>query len=83
MSRIADIQERIRRLDEISTLPGIFTKMAAVVADERASSRDLAAIISEDQALTAKILKLGNSAYYGCFKQVSTVEQAVTVVGFN
>jgi putative nucleotidyltransferase with HDIG domain len=83
MSRIANIQERIQRLDEIPTLPGLFRKIVAVIEDDRASVKDLASIISDDQAVTAKVLKLANSAYYGCFKQVSTVEQAVTVVGFN
>jgi len=83
MSRIANIQERIRRLDEIPTLPGLFRRIGVGIGDDRASAKDIASIISEDRALTAKILKLANSAYYGSFKQVSTVEQAVTVVGFN
>ena len=83
MSRITNIQERLRQLDEIPTLPGLFKKIVAVIEDDRAGLKDLAAIISDDQALAAKVLKLANSAYYGCFKQVSTVEQAVTVVGFN
>jgi len=83
MNRIANIQERIRRLDEIPTLPGLFRKIVAVIGDDRASAKDLASIISDDQALTAKVLKLANSAYYGSFKQVSTVEQAITIVGFN
>jgi len=83
MSRASNILDRIRRLDEIPTLPGLFRKIVAVLDDDRASARELAAIISDDQALTAKILKLANSAYYGRFRQVSTVEEAVMVVGFN
>jgi len=83
MSRATNILDRIRRLDEIPTLPGLFRKIVAVLDDDQASVRDLASIISDDQALTAKILKLANSAYYGRFRQVSTVEEAVMVVGFN
>lgn len=83
MSQATNILDRIRRLHEVPTLPGLFRKIVAVLDDDRASVRDLAPIISEDQALTAKILKLANSAYYGRFRQVSTVEEAVMVVGFN
>jgi HD-like signal output (HDOD) protein len=83
MSRAGEIKGRIRRLEQVPTLPGFFNKIVETVADDRTSAKDLAEIISMDQALTAKVLRLANSAYYGRFRKVSTVEQAVTIVGFN
>ena len=83
MSRAREIRGQIRRLEEVPTLPGFFNKIVDTIADDRSSVNDLAGIISKDQALTAKILRLSNSAYYGRFRKVSTVEEAVTIVGFN
>jgi putative nucleotidyltransferase with HDIG domain len=43
----------------------------------------LATIISSDQALSARVLSLANSAYYGHRATVSTVQRAMTVIGMN
>lgn len=45
--------------------------------------REVAGIISKDPMLTASILKVANSSYYGLAKQVSNVKQAVSVMGFS
>jgi len=78
--RIRFIAEKIIRLP---TLPTVVAKMMALVDSPKASARSLAKLIQSDQALTAKILKLANSAYYGFQRQVSTVNLAIVVVGFN
>jgi HD-like signal output (HDOD) protein len=83
MTRAREIREQIRRLEDVPTLPSFFNKIVETIADEWSDAKDLAEIISKDQALTAKILRLANSAYYGRFREVSTVEQAVTTVGFS
>ena len=83
MSTPEEIKQRIRKLEEIPTLPTFFNKIMETLESERASVKDLAVTISQDPALTAKVFKLANSAYYGRFKKVSTVEQAVSTIGFN
>ena len=83
MTKVPEIRGQIRRLEGVPTLPTFFNKIVETIADDRTSSKDLAETISKDQALTAKILRLANSAYYGRFREISTVEQAVTIVGFN
>jgi HD-like signal output (HDOD) protein len=83
MSSAEEIKKRIRKLEEIPTLPEFFNKIMETIESERTSVKDLAKIIGQDPALTSKIFKLSNSAYYGRFKKVSTVEQAVTTVGFK
>jgi HD-like signal output (HDOD) protein len=54
-----------------------------LVDSPRTSARSLARLIEGDQVLTAKILKLANSAYYGFQRQIATVPLAVIVVGFE
>lgn len=51
--------------------------------DDRTGALDLAQVLSTDQALTAKLIKISNSAYYGFARRVSTVREAVLVLGFK
>lgn len=79
--------ERIRRITEsvltLPTLPTVVSKMIEMVDNPKTSAASLARLISTDQALTARILKLANSAYYGFSREISTVNMAIVVLGFN
>ena len=81
-------QEKIKRVRQIAekiiglpTLPTVVAKMIELVDNPKTSAASLAKLISTDQALTAKILKLANSAYYGFPREISTVNLAIVVVG--
>jgi len=78
---------RIKRITEsiigLPTLPTIVSKMLELVDNPRTSAASLARLISSDQTLTARILKLANSAYYGFPREISTVNMAIVVLGFN
>ncbi len=55
-----------------------------VTDDESASAARLSQIILQDAAMTAKVLKLANSAFYNTARQgVSTISRAIVVLGFN
>ncbi len=79
-SRVRQITERIMGLP---TLPSVVAKMIELVDNPKTSAASLARLISTDQALTAKILKLANSPYYGFPREISTVNLAIVVLGFN
>lgn len=78
---------RIKRITEsiigLPTLPTVVSKMIELVDSPRTSAASLARLISTDQALTARILKLANSAYYGFPREISTVNMSIVVLGFN
>lgn len=78
---------RIKRITEsiigLPTLPTVVSKMITLVDNPRTSAASLARLISTDQALTARILKLANSAYYGFSREISTVNMAIVILGFN
>ncbi len=79
-----DIQDQIySKVDELPSLPTIVPKILAIANDEKSSVGDLVAVIRKGPSLTAKILKVANSAYYGFSGKISTVEMAVSVLGFN
>lgn len=55
-----------------------------VTGDEQASAGRLAQVILQDAALTTKVLKLANSAYYNPIRQpISTISRAIVLLGFN
>ena len=70
-------------IDTIPTLPAIVGQVTQTIADPESSARDLMEIIYPDQALTLKILKIANSAFYGRVRETRTLEQALVVLGFD
>jgi len=87
MSKPAPDPLRIKKITEkiigLPTLPTVVSKMIELVDNPKTSAASLANLISTDQALTAKILKMANSAYYGFSREISTVNMAIVVMGFN
>jgi putative nucleotidyltransferase with HDIG domain len=79
--------QKIKRITEsiisLPTLPTVVSKMIQLVDNPKTSASSLARLIYTDQALTARILKLANSAYYGFPREISTVKMAIVVLGFN
>ena len=80
--------ERIARsmLDDTAALvspPDVCLKVNELVNDERATAEDVASIVIRDAGLTARILKLANSSFYGLPTKIDTVSRAVTLLGMG
>jgi len=79
--------KRVRRITEsligLPALPMTVTRLITAISSPQVTARDLARLISSDQAVTATVLKLANSAYYGFSRQVSTVSLAIVVLGYD
>ena len=71
------------RVEELAPLPHVASRVISVAEDDRFSAYDLSAIVATDTALTAKILRLANSAYYGYPRRITTVRDAVVLIGFR
>lgn len=80
---VADLKRLIAKVDDLPTLPRTVLRITEMVNDPRASARDLARIITDDQVLTARLLKLVNSSFYGFPQRVSTVTGAIVLIGFD
>ncbi len=82
-----DTASRIRRITDsilsLPTLPTVVARILELVDNPNSSAGALAALISQDQALTAKVLKLANSSYYGFSRRIATVRLAIVVLGFD
>jgi len=70
----------IDKIDQLPAVTGIYTQLCRLVENE-ASTAEIAAVIEEDPAISAKILQLINSAFYN--KKIGSVKQAVIYLGLN
>ncbi|AEH44402.1 metal dependent phosphohydrolase [Thermodesulfatator indicus DSM 15286] len=77
------IKKRIKNLQSLPTLPPIVGQLTRLIADERSTAQQVAALIERDQVLTSKVLKMVNSAFYGFPRRISTVSNAIVLLGFN
>ena len=75
------MQQLLRASADLGTLPVVFHKLVAVINSPYASASDAANIISTDPALSVKLLRLVNSAFYGLPTKIDTIQRAVTLIG--
>jgi putative nucleotidyltransferase with HDIG domain len=80
---ISDPQKIINKIDDLPTLPRTVLKITELVNDPKSSAKDLARVITDDQVLTARLLKLVNSSFYGFPQRISTVTAAIVLLGFD
>ncbi|KJR99465.1 MAG: hypothetical protein VR65_15885 [Desulfobulbaceae bacterium BRH_c16a] len=71
------------QIDAFPALPATVGKVMAVTADPESSANDLMQAILPDQAMCTAILKVANSAFFGIPREVSTIERAVVVLGYE
>ena len=77
------IQSLIENLETLPTLPEIALQVLKLSGDPDAGINEYHDLISHDAALTAKILRVANSAYYGLRNKVSTLKMAVVMLGLE
>ncbi len=73
----------LRAVKDLPPMPQVVIKAQEVMANPASSFKDLGAIIEMDQAIAARVLKLANSAYYGLRGMVSSIHQAIVVLGYE
>lgn len=75
---------RVQKLRYLPPLSATATRLLAMVGDDRFSLEELALVINQDPGLSARILGLANSAYFGQKNPILTVEEAIIrVLGLN
>lgn len=79
----AAAKKRVQLLKNLPTLPGMIDKISRAVESKRFSAADIGKLISRDQVLTAKVLKLANSAFFGFSRKVGSLTQALVLLGFD
>lgn len=80
--RKSEIWRIIKETKTLPTLPGVITKLSKLSENDKTSVQEMARIVSSDQVLCARVLKLVNSPSYG-FSRVSTISHAMILLGVN
>jgi putative nucleotidyltransferase with HDIG domain len=81
---MTDISESLALdLDDLPSLPAVVMELLGSIDQENVDISVLAKKVSYDQALTAKTLRLANSSTYGLQVKVTTIQQAMTFLGFQ
>jgi putative nucleotidyltransferase with HDIG domain len=73
----------IKKVGDLKVLPFVARKMLDTMGDENCSLTDLGEIIEKDQILTARVLKISNSAMYGLRQQVTSLQHALMILGLK
>lgn len=77
------VREVLGSVERLPVAPESFRKLEAALADPEVSTQDLARIIQEDPGMTAKMLKMVNSAFFGLRRTLSSPQDAVTYLGID
>jgi HD-like signal output (HDOD) protein len=77
------IRQLVARMDRLPTIPTLYAELVEKLQSPSASLDDVAAIVEQDPGLTAKLLQLVNSAFFGLSRRIASVLEAVTYLGLE
>lgn len=77
------IIERIKKAENLPSLPTVAIQVLQMTQSDDISLADIARVIQQDPALTVKVLKVVNSSLFGMSRKISSVQQAMVVLGLR
>ena len=77
------VDAALEKIGDLATLPEVTIKITQIVEDAKSTARDLHEVIKNDPALSVKVLKVVNSAFYGLPGQVASVDRAIILLGLS
>ncbi|BCS55673.1 HDOD domain-containing protein [Geobacter sp. SVR] len=78
-----DLEQLIMNASDLPTIPVVATKVLQLIENEETSTEELARVVESDPAVAARVLKISNSSFYGCQRQIHTLSHAITMLGYN
>jgi len=70
-------------VENLLSLPDAAVQLSALLSDPHATTAEIAEVISIDPSLSARVLRLVSSAYFGLHAPVETVSRAITMIGIR
>jgi putative nucleotidyltransferase with HDIG domain len=80
---IQNLRIQIERIDTLPTIPKVLRKLLKIIENPRASMTEISEFVSSDPVLTSRVLKVVNSPVYGFPGRISSVSQALILLGLN
>jgi HD-like signal output (HDOD) protein len=73
----------LEKIENLPTLPIVVQQIQKLIASPNSNMVQIAAIVTRDQAIAARVIRLINSAFYGLGGKVASVQQAIVLLGLN
>ena len=83
MNTMGDLQQKINSFVKVHTLPNVLNVLITELGSDKATPTSIAKIISKDISLTARLLRVANSAFYRRQSEISTIDMAISVLGIR
>jgi HD-like signal output (HDOD) protein len=78
-----NIIQRLNSITALPTLPEVALKVHQIIFSDEGSTIELSKLIEQDPSLSAMILRVANSGFYGSATRISSIPTAITRLGFN
>ncbi len=78
-----ELEQLINSASDLPTIPVVATKVLQLIESETTTAEDLAKVVSSDPAVAARVLKISNSSFFGCRRQITTLSHAIMMLGYN
>ncbi|MCX5874950.1 MAG: HDOD domain-containing protein [Deltaproteobacteria bacterium] len=78
-----NLRDFLKKVKNLPTISAVANEINTADKNDSLTAQSLGLIITRDPALTATVLKLANSAYYGMAREITSLDRAVTILGFD
>ena len=80
---VNNLREKVQNIIHLPALPTVAMEVISIIENPKTNVHTLSNLISKDQVLASKILKIANSPFYGYSKTISTLDFAIVILGFD
>lgn len=77
------LEQIVEKVDDIPGFSDVILRVMKLTEDPDSTAEDIQNVLTEDQGLTVKVLRLANSAHYGFARRIDTISQATVLLGFQ
>ncbi len=77
------VRRTVAQINRLPSLPDLYQRICDIANSENSCIKDAVDVILQDAAMSAKVLQLVNSSYFGIAREVSSIQQAVSLLGME
>lgn len=81
--KLSEMEARLNRITDLPTLPVVVLKVMEIVNRDDVSIQDIAKLVSADQVIASKIIRMVNSPFYGLRREITSLDQAMAMIGLD
>lgn len=75
------VRSRVANMTALPSMPAVYRELSAALEDEETTAQSIGSLVAQDPAMTAKLLQLVNSSFFGLQRSVASPKEAVSLLG--